>query len=79
MRKKKQVYGYCKCMDTVPERETSKEKLNLLIQAQNNVIRTNYINAKTDAMQKKSKSWLSEERDETVNHIKCQCIRLVKK
>ena len=41
---------------------------SLLIAAQNNIIRTNYIKERIDKMQQKSKCKLCD-RDETINHI----------
>ena len=46
-----------------------KRKLNLLITAQNNAIRTNNIKAKINNIQKNNKCRLCSERDETVNQI----------
>ena len=52
---------------------------NLLIVAQNNTIRTNYIKAKIDKTQQNSGCSLYGERDETINHIISECSKLVKK
>ena len=41
----------------------------LLIAAQNNPITTNYIKAKIDYTQQKSKCWLCSDRDETINRM----------
>ena len=46
-----------------------KEKDSLLIAAQNNAIRTNYIKVKTDYTQKNSKYRLCGDRDKTIRHI----------
>ena len=51
------------------EREISKETESLLIAAQSNTIRTNYVKDNIDNTQKNSKSSLCEERDEMVNHM----------
>ena len=42
---------------------------SLLIAAQDNAMRTNYINARIDKIQQNSKCWLCGDRDETINHI----------
>ena len=42
-------------------------------------MKTNYINAKIDNMQKNSKCRLCGDRDETVNHIKSECRELTQK
>ena len=47
-----------------------------LIAAQNNAIRKNYVKAKVDKTQQKSKYMLRGDRDETINHIISQCIKL---
>ena len=52
---------------------------SLLIAAQNNAIRTNYIKAKIDNTQQNNKCKLRGERDETVNHIIIDCSKLVQK
>ena len=46
-----------------------RETKSLLIAAQNNVVRTNYIKAKIDKTQQNSKCRLFGERDEAINHI----------
>ena len=51
------------------ERETLREKLNLLIAAQSNAIRSNYIEAKIDKIQQNCKCWLYGDKNETINHI----------
>ena len=45
----------------------------LLIAAQNNAIRTNYIRAKIGKMQQNSRCRLCDDRDETINHIISEC------
>ena len=46
---------------------------SLLIAAQNNVIRTNHIEARIDKTQQNSKCRLFDDRDETINHIIGEC------
>ena len=67
----KKLYGYFK-------RQIGKilqEKIwteSFLMPAQNNAIRTNYIEAKRNKTQKNSKCWLCSEREEMINNIsKC--------
>ena len=79
------------CMDTSTEeieyeitwRRFRKGKLKrsefLLIAAQNNAIRTNYISVKIDHMQQNSKCRLCEDRDEVVNYIINGCSKLAQK
>ena len=61
----------------------TKRKLNetecLLIAAQINAIRTNYISANIDNTKKKSKCKLYGSRNETVNQIICECSKLDQK
>ena len=52
---------------------------SLLIAAQNNAIRTNHIKAGIDKTQQNSKCRLCSDRDETINHIKCDCSKLAQK
>ena len=56
-----------------------RETESLLIAAQNNAIRTNYIKARIDKMQQNSKCRLSGDRDETINHIISECSKLAQK
>ena len=51
------------------KRNLSREIESLLIAAQINVIRTNYIKVKIDNKQQNSLRRLRGERDKTVNHI----------
>ena len=51
----------------------------ILIVTQNNVIRTNYVQAKTDNMQQNSKYKLCGDRDETINPIISECNKLAQK
>ena len=54
----------------------NKETESILIAAQNNDIRTNYIQAKIDKTQQNSKC---SDRDETINYIINECSKLVQK
>ena len=47
---------------------TKKETESLLITAQNNKIRINYIKAKIDSSQANNKCRLCSDKDETINH-----------
>ena len=49
----------------------------LQIAAQNNAIRTNHIKARIDKTQQNSKFWLCGDRDETINHMRTECSKLV--
>ena len=61
-------------------KRTEKRKTEtLLIAAQNNAIRTNYVKAKIDETQDNSKFRLCGDRDETINHIKSDCSKLVQR
>ena len=60
-------------------RNLQREIVSLLIVAQHNAIRTNYIKAKIDNKRQNSKCRRCEERDETVNYIKSECGKLAKK
>ena len=51
----------------------------LLIEAQNNVIRTNHIKVRIDKTQQNSKYRLCGYRDETLNHILSECSKLAQK
>ena len=50
-----------------------RETESLLIEKQNNAIRTNYIKAIIDRTQQNSKCWLCGDRDETINHTMSEC------
>ena len=52
---------------------------SLLIAAQNNAIRTKHIKTRIDKMQQNSKCRLYGDRDETINHIICECSKLAQK
>ena len=56
-----------------------KETESLLIAAQNNTIRTNYIKARIDKTLQNSKCRLCSDRDETINHIISECSKLVQR
>ena len=51
----------------------------LLIAAQNNTIRNNYVKAKIDKMQQNSKCRLRGDRDETIYYIISECSKLAQK
>ena len=84
----KQLYGHFKRQTSEISHEkiwTWLRKVNLqretesfLIPAQNNTIRTNYVKARKDKMQQNR--WrLSDDRDETVNHIIIECSKFAQK
>ena len=56
-------------MAMVKRRYLQRETESLLIATQNNIIRTNYVKAKTDKTQQNSKYKLYGDWDETINHI----------
>ena len=56
-----------------------RETESLIIAAQNNAIRINYIKAKIDKTQQNSKRRLCGDRDETVNHVLCKCSKLAQR
>ena len=61
------------------KRNLKKVTESLLIAAQNNAIRTNYIKARIDKTQQNSKCRLCCERDETINYIISECSKLAQK
>ena len=85
----KQLYGYFKRqIEEVAHEKTwtwlrkgnlKRETESLIIAAQNNAIRTNYIKAKIDKTQQNSKCRLCGNRDETVNHVLCECSKLAQR
>ena len=89
MRKKNKLYEYFKRQtgDIAHEKawvglgkENIKRKTeSLIIAAQNNAIRTNYIKAKIDKTQQNSKCRMCGEKAETVNHIISECSKLAQK
>ena len=58
-------------------RKLKKETESLLRAAQNNAIRTNYVKAKIYKMQQNSWCKVCGDRDEMINHIISECIKLV--
>ena len=56
-----------------------RETDSLLIVAQNNAIRTNHIKVRIDKTLQNSKCRLCSDRDETINHIICECSKLAQK
>ena len=56
-----------------------RETESLLIAAQDNAIRTNHIKARIDKTQQNSKCRLCGDRDETINHIISECIKLAQR
>ena len=56
-----------------------RETESLLIAAQDNAIRTNYIKARIDKTQQNRKRRLCGDRDETSNHIISECSKLAQK
>ena len=76
----KQLYGHFKRQTSKMSHEKirtwlrkgnfKRETESLLITAQDNVIRTNYIKSKIDKIQQNSKCRLCGDRDETIKHIK---------
>ena len=56
-----------------------RETESLLIVAQNNTIRTNYVKARIDKTQQNSRCSLCGDRDETINHIISECSKLVQR
>ena len=55
------------------------ETETLWIATQNNAMRTNHIKAIIDKTQQNSKCWLCGDRDETINQIICEYIKLAQK
>ena len=63
-------------LDMVKKRNLKRETESLIIAAENNAIRTNYIKAKIDKTQQNSKCRLCGDRDETVNKVLSECIKI---
>ena len=61
------------------KRSLKKETEFLLIAAQNNAIRTNYVKAITDKTQENSRCRLCSDRNETINHIISEYSKLAQK
>ena len=86
---KKQMYGNFKRQTSDLSREKTwtwleKGKLKretefLLIAAENNAIRTNYIKSRINKTQQNSRFWLCGDRDEMINHIISECRKLALK
>ena len=84
----KQLYGRFKRLINISNDKTwtwlrkgnfKRETESLLIAAQNNAIRTNQIKARIDKTQQNSRCKLCGERDETINHIICECSKFAQK
>jgi len=56
-----------------------RETESLIIAAQDNAIRTNYIKAKIDKTQRNSKCRMCGDKDETINHIISECNKLAQR
>ena len=56
-----------------------RETESLLVAAQNNAIRTNYVKAKLEKTQRYSKYRSRDDKDQTINHIISECSNLVQK
>ena len=56
-----------------------RETESLQISAQNNAVRINHIKARIDKTQQNSKCRLCKDKDETINHIISECIKLAQK
>ena len=56
-----------------------RETESLLIAAQNNALRTNYIKARIEKTQQNSKCRLCGDKNETINHIISECSKLAQK
>ena len=50
---------------------------SLLIEAQNNALRTNYIKTKIDNTLQHSKNGLRGDKEKTINHIVSECSKLM--
>ena len=82
----KQLYWRFKRLTSYEKTRTWQRKRNfmratesLLITVQNNVIRTNHIQARIDKTQQNSRCRLRSERDETINHIISECSKLAQR
>ena len=86
---KQQLYGRFKRLINTTSREKTwtwlrkgnlkRETESLLIAAQDNAIRTNYIRAGIDKAQQNSKCRLCGDRLKTINHIISECSKLAQK
>ena len=85
----KQLYGQFKWLiNNISHKKTwtwlgkgnfNREIESLLIAAQDNAVRTYNIKARIDKTLQNSKCILCGDRDETINHIKCECSKLAPK
>ena len=85
----KQLYGrFKRLINNISHQKTwtwlrkgnfNRETESLLIAAQDNAIRTNYIKARIDKTQQNSKCRLCGDRDETINPIISECSKLAQK
>ena len=85
----KQLYGrFKRLINNISHEKTrtwlrkgnlKRETESLLIEAQNNAIRTNPIKARIDKTQQNSKCRLCGDRDDTINHIISECSKLAQK
>ena len=85
----KQLHGrFKRLMNNISHQKTwtglrkgnfKRETESLLMIAQNNAIRTNYIKARIDETQENDKCRLCSDRDETINHIISECSKLAQK
>ena len=85
----KQIYGrFKRLINNISHDKTwtwlrkgnfKRETESLLIAAQDNAIRTNYIKARIDKTQQNSKCRLCGNKDETINHIISECSKLAQK
>ena len=66
-------------MDLSKKGKPKRETVSLLIAAQNNALRTNYVKARIDKKRQYSKCRLCDDKDETINHIISECSKLVQK
>ena len=83
------MYGYFKRQTTeilhqktwtwLRKENLKRESEYLLIAAQNNAIRTNYVKVKLVKMEEISKCRFRGDRDETINHMISECSKLVQK
>ena len=88
-KKEEELYGYFKRQSREISTEKTwtwlrkgkfkKETESILITAQNNAIRTNYIKIKIEHTQQDNKCRFCGDRDETNNHIRSECCKLVQK
>ena len=89
MEKKAQLYGrFKRLINNISHANTwtwlrkgnfKRETESLLIAAQNNAVRTNYIKARIDKTQQNRKCRQCGDRDEIINHIISKCSKLVQK